>query len=56
MLLDNFLLLLLINGLWGQAVLRRLELLQELSPPPVGVTLPQTSHFSQINPLPFLCR
>ena len=54
MLLGNFLLLLLVNSLWRQAVLRRLELLQVLSPPIVGVTLPQAPQFSGILPLPLL--
>ena len=54
MLLGNFLLLLLINGMWGQAVLRRMELLQVLSPPLVGVTPPQASQFSGILPFPLL--
>ena len=54
MLLGNFLLLLLFNSLWRQAVLRRLELLQVLSPPLVGVTPPQAPHFSRILPFPLL--
>ena len=55
MLLGNFLLLLLlINSLWRQAVLRRLEMLQVLSPPLVGVTLPQAPQFSGILSLPLL--
>ena len=54
MLLGNFLFLLLINSLWRQAVLRRLKLLQVLSPPLVGVTLPQAPYFYRILPLPLL--